>query len=146
MIQEPCFEVASGEALRKKYGLTADNRPSIQLDASRVPIQFRQWIHLAERWGIADDLIREDCIEKAAPSELQEILKFGDVYDAVLTDWLAGPESENPAPSDEYVAFTCLGMALDSAQSRQKMTIEEAEQIMDVNLPLAPQPHTKSPQ
>ena len=78
MTREPYFEVASGKVLREKYGLTADNRPAIHLDASRVPAKFRQWISLAERWGIGDDLIREDCVEKATSEELHHLLAFGD--------------------------------------------------------------------
>ena len=74
MPDKPHFEVASGKELREKYGLTAENRPTIHLDPSRVPAQFRQWIPLAERWGIGDDLIRDDCVQKATPEELRELL------------------------------------------------------------------------
>jgi hypothetical protein len=116
MPDEPHFEVASGKELREKCGLTAENRPTIRLDASRVPVQFRQWIPLAERWGIGDDLIRDDCVHKATPDELRELLAFGDAYDAVLTEWLAGPDADSPPFSGEYVAFTCLGMAWDLAK------------------------------
>ena len=81
-----------------------------------MPARFRQWIPLAERWGIADDLIREDCVRKATPEQLRELLAFGDAYDAILTEWLAGPESSALRPSEEYVAFTCLGIAIDLAR------------------------------
>jgi hypothetical protein len=116
MPNEPHFESASGKELREKYGLSAENRPTIHLDASRVPVQFRQWIPLAERWGISDDLIRDDCVYKATSDELRELLAFGDAYDAVLTEWLAGPDADSPPFSEEYVAFTCLGMAWDLAR------------------------------
>ena len=52
MPRKPHFEVASGKALREKYGLTAKNRPTIRLTPSRVPRKFRRWIALAERWGM----------------------------------------------------------------------------------------------
>jgi len=116
MPDEPYFEVASGKELREKYGLTARNCPTIHLDSSRVPAQFRQWISLAERWGIGDDLIREDCVHKATAEELRELLAFGDAYDTVLTEWLAGSEADSPQPTQEYIAFTCLGMAWDLAR------------------------------
>lgn len=119
MAYDQQFEVASSKTLIEKYGLTWKNRPLIQLNASRVPEQFREWIPLAERWGIGDDLIREDCVAKACSEELLELLEFGVVYDAVLDDWLTGPESESQPPSAEYCAFTCLGMAWDSACLRQ---------------------------
>jgi hypothetical protein len=119
MDDKPYFEVASAKELREKYGLTAENRPIIQLDPSRVPAQFREWIPLAEQWGIGDDLIREDCVRKASPAERSELLAFGDVYDAILADWLAKPESCAASPSPEYIAFSCLGMAWDSASFLQ---------------------------
>src|SRR5690242_13515392 len=115
MADEPYFEVASGRVLRAKYGLLAKNLPEIHLDPSHVPEQFRRWVGVAERWGIDDDLIREDCVRKATPAELSELCAFGQVYDAVLTEWLAGPESYSASPSPEYVAFSCLGMAWDLA-------------------------------
>ncbi|MGE5736630.1 MAG: hypothetical protein ACM34E_16170 [Acidobacteriota bacterium] len=80
-----------------------------------MPVQFREWIPLAERWGIADDLIRDDSVQKATPEELRELLAFGEAYDAVLAEWLAGPDADSPPFSEEYVAFTCLGMAWDLA-------------------------------
>src|SRR6266581_74962 len=40
MPDEPYCEVASGKELRQKYGLTAENRPTIHLDASRIPEQL----------------------------------------------------------------------------------------------------------
>lgn len=116
MPDKPHFEVASAKELREKYGLTAENRPAIHLDASRVPVQFRQWISLAEHWGIGDDLIREDCVEKATPEELRQLLAFGDAYDSVLTDWLAELEANTPPFTEEYIAFSCLGMAWDLAR------------------------------
>jgi hypothetical protein len=114
------FEVASGRELREKYGLTAENRPTIRLDASRVPEQLRRWLPLAERWGIADDLIREYCIAQATEQELDELLAWNP-DDATLEDWLAGPEADSKHVSEEYVAFTCLVMAYDSAKlTKQK--------------------------
>ena len=120
MADDPHFDVTSGKELREKYGLTAENRPTIRLNASLVPVHFRQWIPLAERWGIGDDLIRDDCVHKATSDELRQLLAFGDAYDAVLTDWLAGPDADSPPFSEEYIAFTCLGMAWDLARVRSE--------------------------
>ena len=119
MSEEPYFEVASGKVLREKYGLIAENRPEIHLDASRVPEQLRCWIPLAERWGIGDDLIREDCVAKATPEELQQLLAWSP-DDAALDAWLAGSESHSPRPSEEYLAFTCLVMAYQLARVRKQ--------------------------
>ena len=117
MPDEPCFEVASGDELRKKYSLTAANRPTFRLDPAQVPERFRQWIPLAERWGISDDLIREDSVRTATRDELQDLMRFRGDYEAVLSEWLAKPESCGPQPTKEYIAFSCLGVAFDEAVS-----------------------------
>jgi hypothetical protein len=116
MSDKPYFEVASGKILREKYGLTAENRPVIHLNSANVPEKLRQWIPLAERWGIGDDLIRDDCVEKATPEELQKLLSFQNIDDAVFVEWLTGAESHSPKPTEEYLAFTCLSMAYHLAR------------------------------
>ena len=113
MSSDDRFEIASGADLQKRYGLTAENRPTIRLESSLVPEPFRRWIPLAEQWGIGDDLIREDCVMEATTQELQDLLKFD--YENVLDAWLAGPEAKSPNPTNEYIAFSCLGMAWDYA-------------------------------
>jgi hypothetical protein len=110
------FEVASGGELRRKYGLTAENRPKIQLDPSAVPSQFQKWIPLAERWGVSDDLIRDDCLEKAPLEALRELAAFNDVYDEVLDEWLTAPETRSKPITKEYIAFSALGMAMEVAR------------------------------
>src|SRR6185295_970852 len=120
MSNDDHFEVGESRELRERHGLNAENRPPIRLDPSRVPEKFRRWIPLAERWGIADDLTREDCVSKASTGELQDLLAFRNAYDEVLAQWLSGPESESPRPTPEYVAFSALGFALDEAVFRSE--------------------------
>jgi hypothetical protein len=116
MSDESYFEVASGQTLREKYGLTSENRPVIHLNSANVPEKIRQWIPLAERWGIGDDLIREDCVRKATPEELEKLLSFQNIDGTVLDEWLTGAESHSSKPTEEYLAFTCLSMAYDLAR------------------------------
>jgi hypothetical protein len=114
------YEVAPVWYLRQKYGLTAANRPTIRLDPSRVPEKYRPWIPMAERWGVGDDIIRGDCVDNASTEELTQLLYCGEALDDIFEDWLAGPESHSPNPSEEYVAFTCLIMAWDEAKLIEK--------------------------
>jgi hypothetical protein len=74
---------------------------------------------LAERWGIRDDLLRDECVRCASPEEIAMLLTFGEEMDAVSDEWLAGPDAFNPNPTAEYVAFTCLVMAWDMAHLRR---------------------------
>jgi hypothetical protein len=57
--------IAPASQLQRKYGLYAKNRPVIRLDPEQVPVYLRPLITLAEKWGIGDDIIRNDCIAVA---------------------------------------------------------------------------------
>jgi hypothetical protein len=113
MADESDFEVLPAEEMRKKYGLTAENRPTIRLDPSRVPERLRHLIPIAELYGISDDLIREDLLSKTPPGDLAELRRLVQEHDDLLDDWLAGPAAHGPSFSAEYVAFTCMRMAAD---------------------------------
>ncbi len=107
------FEILPAGEMREKYGLTAENRPKIVLDAARVPAALRHLIPLAESFGVADDLIRQDIVAKTPADELEVMRRAIEPLNDAFDDWLAGPEADGPDFSDEYVAFTCLRMAAD---------------------------------
>lgn len=87
------------------------------LDPQRVPLGVASLIPLAERWGIGDDLERDDAVRTASPEELQVLATcLSSVDSDALFAWLEGPESYASDPSAEYVALTCLTMAIDKAK------------------------------
>jgi hypothetical protein len=86
------------------------------LNPNNVPIQFHSWIPLAEKWGIADDALRDKLVSEASAAQLQELIEFGPTYEVALEQWLAGPESQSDTPSTEYIAYSALGMACDYAK------------------------------
>jgi hypothetical protein len=67
---EGAYETLPAGEMRAKYGLTSENHLLIILDPERVPPKLRSLIPLAERFGIADHLIREDVISRTAANEL----------------------------------------------------------------------------
>jgi len=72
---------------------------------------------MAEKWGIGDDFEREAVISNASKAELEALAHcIDEISDADLYGWLSGPDSFNENPSPEYLAFTCLTMAIDSAK------------------------------
>ena len=74
-------------------------------------------LRFAEKWGIQDDSERETVIENATTSELKQIGSCLDsIDDGILTAWLTGPESTRKPLSPEYLAITCLLMAVHSAK------------------------------
>lgn len=87
------------------------------LNPANVPKVLVPLLSVAERWGISDDVEREENMRKATREELEEFVHSIDGFsDEDLYEWLAGPEAESPAPTPEYVALTCLTMAIDSAR------------------------------
>ncbi len=111
--RNPRFEVLPAGEMRAKYGLTAENRPTIRLNPANVPEELRPLIPLAERFGVSDDLIRTDIVAKSSPVELAAMRAAIAAHDGALDEWLAGSEAEGPEFSGEYIAFTCLRMAAD---------------------------------
>lgn len=72
---------------------------------------------MAEKWGIGDDFEREAAISNASKAELEALVHcIDEVSDGDLFGWLSGPESFDANPSPEYLAITCLTMAIDSAK------------------------------
>jgi hypothetical protein len=111
--RKPRFEVLPAGEMRAKYGLTAENRPTIRLDPASVPPALRHLIPLAEQFGVGDDLIREDIVAKTPAAELAAMRRAVAAHDDAFDDWLAGPAADGPKFSPEYIAFSCLRMAAD---------------------------------
>ncbi|HUE71933.1 MAG TPA: hypothetical protein VMP01_13690, partial [Pirellulaceae bacterium] len=111
MAADDQFEILPAEEMRRRYGLTAENRPTIQLDPSKVPPSLHELVPLAERFGISDDLIREDVLRRSTGAELEAMKQAVSSREEALDVWLAGLESNGPTFSDEYIAFSCLRIA-----------------------------------
>lgn len=91
------------------------------LDPKKVPSAVVALIPFAELWGIGDDYEREAAVKRASQEQLHGLAHcLDDIDQKALFEWLAGPESYDPNPTDEYVAFTCLTMAVDSAKQKLK--------------------------
>jgi hypothetical protein len=91
------------------------------LDPNAVPREAVPLIPLAERWGIGDDFEREKAVVNASDNELKVLAWcFESVDEKPIFDWLAGDESHNSKPTKEYLAFTCLTMAMYSAKTQLK--------------------------
>ena len=104
-------EIAPAHILQEKYGLYAENRPEIKLDPAKVPEGLRALIPYAEEWGMGDDIIRNDFIEKSTDAEKQELHDaLSEPYERI-TAWLDS-FGENTM-SDEAAAFMYMQLALD---------------------------------
>lgn len=110
---DPKCEVLPAGVMRRKYGLYAENRPAIKLNPARVPEPLRSLIPLAEKFGISDDLIREDLFAKTSKAELERLKRMLAQYNDKFDEWLAGPESKGPDFTPEYIAFSAMRMGAD---------------------------------
>jgi hypothetical protein len=103
--------IAPARELQRKHGLYAERRPTIHLDAERVPQHLRHLIPLAETWGIGDDIIRNDFIAKASDSDKRALHDaFYGPYEQV-TSWLDSLRGQ--AMTKEAEAFMYAQLALD---------------------------------
>jgi hypothetical protein len=92
-----------------------------KLDINKFPHALISLLPMAEKWGIGDDYEREAVVKNAAVKDLESLIHCIDnISDADFYDWLSGPESFNPKPSNEYLALTALTMAIDSAKLKLK--------------------------
>ena len=95
------------------------------LDPKNIPSALIPLLPMAEKWGVGDDYQREEAISQASSDELERLIhSIDEISDADLFGWLSGPEFRNPKPSDEYLAFTALTMAIDLARLRLKKKCE----------------------
>src|SRR4051794_13041999 len=90
------WEVLPAGAMRKKYGLYAENRPVIKLNAENVPESLRALIPYAEHFGVSDELMRADLIAKTTVGELDGLRQAIEPFVDLLDDWLAGPAADKP--------------------------------------------------
>jgi hypothetical protein len=104
-------DIAPASELQRHFGLYAENRPIIQLDPTLVPPDLRHLIPLAEKWGIGDDIIRNDFIDKASSAEKRELHDALAEPSARITEWLNSFDASSP--SDEAEAFMYMEIALD---------------------------------
>jgi hypothetical protein len=85
---------------------------SNRLEPHKVPVELREFLPMAEKWGIDDDGDLANALRQASDDELKELSVTVDkMFSEALTQWLLspGPMAENPdLITKEYVAFTCL--------------------------------------
>jgi hypothetical protein len=104
-------DITSASDLQQQFGLYAENRPILNLDPANVPADLRHLVPLAEKWGVGDDIIRNDLVNKSSIAEKRE------AHDAIyapfgrITEWLASFGARPLTPEAE--AFMYLQSALD---------------------------------
>jgi hypothetical protein len=86
----------------------------MKLLLARIPPELHHLVGLAEKYGVADDWMREDLVRSASSEEKRALKSAVYVCDDAFDVWLAGPDLAGPDYSDEYIAFSALRLAADS--------------------------------
>ncbi len=81
-------EILPADEMKKKHGLTIERYKPIALDPMKVPERFRDLVPVAQKWGIGDDIIRDDLQRKASEEEKQELGRALDGRTRAINQWL----------------------------------------------------------
>jgi len=101
--------------MRERYGDFVEHVELIELNPDNVPDQFIEYLPYAALWGVTDNDVRDELVDIAPENAKDDLIRVVKEIDASLDDWLAGGESYAASPSREYLAFSCLRLAGDSA-------------------------------
>jgi hypothetical protein len=81
------------------------------LDSAAVPVDLRHLVPLAERWGIGDDVERNQRVGRATPAEREELRAAITPLYSRITAWL--DSFGGGAMTDEAAAFMYMQLALE---------------------------------
>lgn len=82
-----------------------------RLDSAAVPADLRHLVRLAERWGIGDDVERNQRVSRATPAEREELRAAITPLNGRITGWL--DSFGGGAMTDEAAAFMYMQLALE---------------------------------
>jgi len=105
-------EILPADEMKAKYNLTSESYNPPNLDPEKVPEHLREFLPLAEKWGIGDDIIRYDFEQKASEEEKQAFKSALSGRMTEITKWLDSFEVGKPM-SDEAACFMYMQLALD---------------------------------
>jgi len=104
-------EILPADVMKAKYHLTADRYKPPHLDTQKVPEHLRDLLPLAAKWGIDDDIIRDDFQQKASEEEKLELQKSLNGRRQAINEWLDSFGSG--IMSQEAAAFMYMMLGLD---------------------------------
>ena len=92
------------------------------LDKKKIPETLHGFVDLAVHWGVGDDFEREKLVESASDSDILDLCIQGDILfdNEELNSWLYESVTPEVGSTLEYVTYTNLTMAVDSARFERK--------------------------
>lgn len=102
---------ACGAESNVRERTTAFGAVEQRLDSAAVPADLRHLVRLAERWGIGDDVERNERVSRATPAEREELRGAITPLYGQITAWL--DSFGGGAMTDEAAAFMYMQLALE---------------------------------
>jgi hypothetical protein len=96
-------EILTSDQMKQKYGLTIENYKPVHLNPENIPEEIRDLTSLAEKWGIGDDVIRNDMHFKVSDDEKQALKSTLNGRTQFINQWL--DSFVNGKMSNEAAAF-----------------------------------------
>jgi hypothetical protein len=121
------FKLVTVGELRRRYGLGLIKCETIPLNPQIIPVVLRPMLPYAELWGISDDFLRQELLNKASHEAKAELKQMVYQHEDELEKWLTGPEAKLKNPSPEYVAFAAMVMIADCIPNCGLPTPERSE-------------------
>ena len=113
-------EILPADEMKAKYDLTAERYKPPQLNPKQIPQHLRDLLPMVVKWGIGDDIIRDDLQQKASEDEKQELRDSLYGRGQAIKEWLDSFGS-NPMPP-EAAAFMYMMLGLDEMGIRITVT------------------------
>ena len=114
-------EILPANVMKEKYDLSTENYQPPKTDPNVVPENLRDILPLAEKWGIADDIFREDYQDKASAEEKQELVNALDGRWIDITKWL------DSFGTDLMPTEAALFMYMQLGYDEMKLYLDEEE-------------------
>ena len=104
-------EIFPADVMKEKYGLTIENYTPQVLDPENVPSYLHDLIPLVTKWGIGDDIIRDDLHKKITEEDKKELIQLLKGRTHEINAWLDSFGSN--LMSNEAASFMYMMLGLD---------------------------------
>ena len=101
-------EILPADEMKNKYNLTIENYQPPNLDPNQVPDDLRDLLPLAKKWGIGDDIIRDDMRQKSSTAEKRELIQQLEGKTQRINNWLDTFDNDEFTPESSAFLFLLL--------------------------------------
>ena len=101
-------EILPVDEMKNKYNLTIEYYQPPDLDPNQVPDDLRDLLPLAKKWGIGDDIIRDDMRQKSSTAEKRELIQQLEGKTQRINNWLDTFDNDEFTPESSAFLFLLL--------------------------------------